>query len=421
MNTTSRLLALLAVTWLAACTSTPPVSATATPEAPPTVLLISLDGVHPDDLTRGDTPHLAALAREGVQAAWMTPSYPSLTFPNHYTLVTGLRPDRHGLVHNSMQTPALGQFRLSNREAVGDGRWWEATPIWVTAERAGLPTATLFWPGSEAPIDGVRPTRWTPFDAAMPKQARVDQVLAWLSEPATTRPRLVTLYFEHPDSAAHANGPGSAPLRAALQAVDTQIGRLVAGIAAADLSVDLVVVSDHGMAEVPDGQVIAVEAMVPIADAQAVSVGQVIGFIPTPGREQAVEAALLGPHAQYDCWRREQLPARWHYGRHPRVPPIICQMHVGWDALPREVIARRAPGTRGSHGYDPALPQMRAVFIANGPSFQRGLALPAIDNVDVYPLLTRLLGLAPAEHDGNPDALTPALRAPSQHQRAPAD
>lgn len=396
---------------LAACASGPPQPADPA-SAARTLLLVSLDGVHPDHLARGDTPNLSRLARSGIQAEWMTPSYPALTFPNHYTLVTGLRPDRHGLVHNVMHTAELGRFTLSDRDAVGDARWWGGEPLWVTVENAGLPTATLFWPGSEAPVQGVRPTRWSLFDAGLPMDQRVDRVLGWLTEPAATRPRFATLYFEHPDTAGHNHGPESPEQRAAMRAVDAQIGRLVAGIQRAGLddSVDLVIVSDHGMAEVPAGRVLALEEMVDPADAEPVSFGQVVGFRPLPGREAAAESALLGAHGNYDCWRKQELPPRWHYGSHPRVPPIVCQLHEGWDATPERFIARRPPGTRGSHGYDPQLPSMRAIFIARGPSFGSGVRLPPFDNVDVYPLLARLLGVQPADHDGDPATLLPALR-----------
>lgn len=394
---------------LSACATSADRPASADQAAPRSLLLVSLDGVHPDDLARGDTPHLVRLAAEGVQAEWMVPAYPTLTFPNHYTLVTGLRPDRHGVVHNTMEAEGLGRFTLSDREAVGDGRWWGGEPLWVTAERAGLPTATLFWPGSEAPVQGVQPRRWNVFDAGLAKADRVDRVLGWLSEPVDTRPRLATLYFEHPDSAAHAYGPGSPQMREAMRAVDAQIGHGLAHRGLAD-SVDLVIVSDHGMAAVPEGQVVALEEIADQAIAEAVSAGQVLGFRPRPGREAAAEAALLGRHARHECWRKGELPARWAYGGHERIPPIVCQMDEGWDALPARFIERRPPGTRGSHGYDPALPSMRAIFIASGPSFRSGVRLPAFDNVDVYPLLARLLGIAPAEHDGDPDTLLPALR-----------
>ncbi|MGJ4730653.1 ectonucleotide pyrophosphatase/phosphodiesterase [Luteimonas sp. SDU101] len=391
---------------LGACASTAPSRPTST-----SLLLVSLDGVHPDFLGRGDTPHLDRLAAEGVRASGMNPSYPSLTFPNHYTIVTGLRPDRHGIVHNTMQDAQLGSFALKNRDAVGDGRWWGGEPLWVSAERAGLPTATLSWPGSEAPVQGVRPTRWHAYDETRPIAVRVATVAGWLAEPEATRPRLATLYFEHPDAAAHAHGPRSPQLRAALREVDAALGDLIARLdrSGARAHTDLVIVSDHGMAEVPEGQVVAVEDMVDPQDAELATSGQVVGFRPLPGRDDAAERQLLGRHAQYACWRRHELPARWHYGRHPRVPPIVCQMDPGWDALPRAWIAHRPPGTRGSHGFDPAAPQMRAIFIANGPSFRHGAVLPAFDNVDVYPLLARLLGIAPAPHDGNADTLLPAL------------
>ena len=404
------LLAAIAACLLCACSAT---LSSATPGGDaPTLLLVSLDGVHPDMLGRGDTPHLDRLAREGVRAAWMQPSYPALTFPNHYTLVTGLRPDRHGVVHNAMYDDDLGAFALKDRDAVGDGRWWGGEPLWVTAERAGLPTATMFWPGSEAPVQGVRPTRWYPYEDGLALEVRIDRVLGWLSEPAATRPRLATLYFEHPDHAGHGYGPASPQLHAALRDVDAAIGDLLSAIAARGLRdrVNLVIVSDHGMAPVPSGLVGGGEHMGAPADALVARPGLGGGFRPRPGREAAAAAALLGAHARYDCWRREALPARWQYGQHPRVPPIVCQMHVGWDAVPRANLARRPDRTRGSHGYDPAAPEMRAIFIAHGPAFRSGTELPGFDNVDVYPLLARLLGVEPAEHDGDARTLLPALR-----------
>lgn len=418
MRTAWRLSVAAWLLWLAACAHPLP-HAPAPDDAatgPRSLLLVSLDGVHPDDLARGDTPNIDRLAREGVHARWMSPSYPALTFPNHYTIVTGLRPDRHGIVHNTMSDPDLGRFTLKMRDAVGDGRWWGGEPLWVTAERAGLRTAALAWPGSEAAVQGVRPDRWFLFDETRPIDERIRTVAGWLSEPEDTRPRLALLYFEHPDGAAHAHGPGSPQLRAAMREVDAAIGRLLdeLGRSRAAARTDIVIVSDHGMAEVPAGQVVAIEDMVDPADAVLVSAGQVLGFRPQAGREADAERRLLGRHAHWQCWRRHELPARWHYGRHPRVPPIVCQMDPGWDALPREHIARRPPGTRGSHGYDPADPSMRAVFVAGGPSFRRGVALPPIDNVDVYPLLARLLGLQPVGDDGDPRALLPALREPGE-------
>ncbi len=382
---------------------------------PASVLLISLDAFRADYLERGQTPRLTQLAREGVRAEWMTPSYPSLTFPSHYTVVTGLVPDRHGIVHNTMRDATLGAFSLSNRDAVGNGGWWGGEPIWITAEKAGLPTAPFFWPGSEAEIHGVRPTRWKAYDEEVPVSARVDTVLEWLSEEGATRPRLVTLYSETLDVAGHSHGPDSDELRAGLREVDADIGRLLDGLASRSLldDVNLIITSDHGMATVRPGNVIAIEDMVDRTDATVVTSGQSVGFNPIAGREREAHARLVGAHDRYDCWPKGDLPKRWRYGSHPRVPAIVCQMHEGWDAAPRASLAKRPAGvTRGSHGFDPALPSMRAIFIASGPSFRSGLVVPAIKNVDVYALLASLLGLEPRDNDGDPRALSRALKSP---------
>ena len=413
MHITSRVATALLALVLTACATPatePDPHARSIAAAP--LLLVSLDGVHPRDLERGLTPTLNRLAAGGVRARWMTPSYPSLTFPNHYTLVTGLRPDRHGIVHNTMRDDALGAFGLSDRDAVGNGDWWGGEPLWVTAERAGLATATLSWPGSEAAVGGVRPARWHAFDAERAIDARVDTVLGWLLEPPATRPRLATLYFEHLDTAAHGHGPDSPQAMAALARLDGALGRLVAGLDAAGMldAINIVVTSDHGMATVRPGQVVMVEDMVDGTDARVVTTGQSVGFEPLPGRIAQAEARLLGRHDRYACWRKAELPARWHYGAHPRVPAIVCQMDEGWDAIRRDWAARRPAHDRGSHGFDPALPSMRALFVAHGPAFRRGVELPPIENVDVYPLLARLVGVAPAPHDGDAAALLPALR-----------
>ena len=398
--------ALLALA-LTACATRTPQSAEPVP-----VLLISIDGFRNDYFERGITPNLERIAHDGVRAAWMNPSYPSLTFPNHYSIVTGLRPDHHGIVHNSMWEDGLGDFRVADRKAVGDTRWWGGEPIWVGAEKAGLRSATLFWPGSEAPVQGVRPTRWQPFDEKISADARVDEVLGWLGESAATRPRVITLYFDALDKAGHEYGPDSAQAREATRTIDAALGRLLDGLAARDQleRVNLIVVSDHGMATVAPGHAIAVEDMVSVKEATVVSIGQSIGIAPKPGFEAAVAAKLIGRHEHYECWRKGELPARWHYGSHPRVPAIVCQMHEGWDAIERSALAKRPNADRGSHGYDPALASMRAIFLARGPAFRRGATLPAFDNVDVYPLLARLVGIAPARNDGDIAPLLPALR-----------
>lgn len=405
---------LLAIALLASACATRQPSTHATAPQPATLLLISVDGLRPTDVTREQMPVLDALANANVRAEGMRPSYPSLTFPNHYTLVTGRRPNQHGIIHNTMEDAELGEFRLSNREAVGNAGWWQGgAPVWTSVQRAGLRAATMFWPGSEAEIDGVRPWQWHAYDGAISDGDRVAQVLDWLRLPATERPRFITLYFDVVDHVSHDQGPDSAPARAARAGVDAALAQLLASLRAQRQldTTNLVVVSDHGFETVPPGQSIAVEDMAPPALAQAVSVGQVIGFAPRPGRATEAERQLLGAHAHYQCWRKGELPAHWHYGSHPRIPAIVCQMAPGWDALfaKAQAARRQQAHARGSHGYDPALPSMHATFIAAGPAFRAGTRLPVFDNVDVYPLLMHLLALPPEHNDGDIAPLLPAL------------
>jgi len=388
---------------LGACATTPPVTSKPPATPPPVTILISIDGFRPDYLTPEKAPTLWRLAQEGAVAPkGMKPSFPSVTFPNHYTLVTGLRPDRHGIVGNTMEDAAIpGGFALSKREAVTDRRWWDqAEPLWVTAEKAGIRTATMFWPGSEADIQGVRPALWAVFDQKLPAPARVDQLLTWLSDPVV-KPRFGTLYFDIVDTAGHWYGPGAPETDKAVAEVDGAIARLLLGLERQGIAANLVIVADHGMAPVPVGHTIVADTTDPGA-ARMVTGGAVAGFELIPGQEARGEAALLRRHDHMTCWRKADIPARLHYGRNARVPAIVCLAKVGWYIGDTESVAKRKPATRvtGAHGYDPDAPEMAALFIAWGPSVRSGVKVEGMDNVDVYPLLARMIGVTPLKGDG---------------------
>ena len=373
-----------------------------------TVVLVSIDGLPAAVPGSGRMPVLDGIAREGVQAAWLNPSYPTLTFPNHYTLATGLRPDRHGIVHNNIRDTGLGRF-VSKEKSARDGRWWGGEPIWATLQRQGGIAATMFWPGSEAEIGGHRPHYWKNFDGSMPVDARVDQVLAWLDLPAARRPRLVTLYLEPYDVASHAAGMHSPRAMQALATIDAGLGRLRDGLRTRgiDGDVDLIVLSDHGMADVRGEDVRYLDDVVPADAIQLEYGGQVVGLSAKPGREAEVERALVRRHDHFQCWRKADAPSTWRFGRNPRIPPIICQADDGW-----RVWLHRWPKPaelKGEHGFAPEDVGMRAVFTATGPSFRAGTRLPAFDNVDVYSLLARLLQVTPAPNDGDIAPLLPAL------------
>lgn len=408
------LLATLLATLVGACAYpyTPPALPAANAPAPgavaapaearaPVTLLVSIDGFRADYLDRGVTPTLDRLRREGISAP-MRPSFPSKTAPNHWTLVTGLHPDHHGVVANTMEDAARPGETFTM--ASDDPFWWNGgEPVWVTAEKAGIRTATMFWPGSSAgwggveekdwphtTTGGVRAQDWQEYSEQITSEQRARVVVDWLRRPAAERPRFVTLYFSAVDTAGHLYGPDDPRTTKVVGETDATLGRLLDQLAALGQPVNVVVVSDHGMAPTSSDRVVALDRVIAPADAKVLETGAFASFIPTPGREAAVEAALLRPHAHMQCWRKSEIPARFIYGRNPRIPPYFCLAETGWLL---NKTAPTKPFTGGNHGYDNQAPEMRALFVAAGPALASGKRLGTIDAVDVAPLLRDLIGL----------------------------
>ncbi|BBE32792.1 alkaline phosphatase family protein [Sphingosinicella microcystinivorans] len=405
------LFAALSILALSACAGTSrPVAEVAAEARAPVTILISIDGLRPDYLDRGVSPNINALAASGVKAS-MRPSFPSLTFPNHHSLVTGLRPDRHGIVDNTMidaRRPDV-RFTLGDPRQSLDPFWWdEAEPIWVTAEKAGIRTGTMFWPGSEVAIHGARPQDWLRYDKAVSGTQRINTVLDWMRRPAAIRPRFVTLYFDTVDTVGHELGPDAPETTAAFAEVDRLIGELISGLKVIGQSANILLVSDHGMGATADDRVIRIDRMIAPDVGMIVTEGPLSGVNALPGKDAEVAATLLAPHEHMQCWRKSALPAHFAYGKNPRVPEFLCLAARGWAIQARD----REHILKGMHGYDPAEPDMAAVFIAAGPAIASGAALPVFDNVDVYPLLARLVGIAPVSNvDGRAETLNPLLRA----------
>jgi len=398
MHRLTRIFAGLILVVLAGCAH-PPLTA----QNPPLVILVSIDGFRADYLDRGLTPNIAGLAAGGVRAQSMRPAFPSITFPNHITLVTGLYPDHHGIVNNQMEDPAMPGmvFTMGNAR---DERWWDgAMPIWITAQRQGLHAATMFWPGSDIPIHDTLPDHYVPFDKTVPPDKRTDTVRGWLDLPPDQRPQFVTLYFDQVDGAGHAGGPESQGVNQALQLVDAAIGRLVDGLRQRGLfdRANLIILADHGMEGNAPDRVVYLDDLVDPKIMHIEATGVITGLRAEPGHEAAVEQALLKPHAHMQCWRKTDIPARLHYGTNPRVPALVCLAEPGWAIWTHDFIASLKGGfVYGMHGYDPADPLMGALFVAEGPAFRQGTVHPTFDNVDVYPLLTHLLAIKPEPNDG---------------------
>lgn len=379
-----------------------------TPETrAPVTILISIDGLHPDYLQRGVTPNLNRLASQGAFAP-MRPAFPTKTFPNHWTLVTGKRPDTHGIVGNRMQDVARpGEtFTMANK----DPFWWDsAEPIWVSAQEQGIRTATMFWPGSEVAFDGVRPADWWPFNQDLDNARRVRAVIDWMRRPTATRPKLVTLYFDTIDSAGHFYGPGPGDkLHAAIAEVDGVIGALSAELQNLNQPANIIIVSDHGMTETSPERVISLDALLPRDQYRTVELGNYAGIEPIDGQYETVKAALLTPHDHMTCWERENIPARFQYGRNPRVPAIFCLPETGW--LVYQDVPAWLTGIGGGHGYDHNHPDMQAVFIAHGPGFAKTAAMPVFDNVHIYSLVAKLTGITPLANEGDLSVFAETLK-----------
>ncbi|MEM6326926.1 MAG: ectonucleotide pyrophosphatase/phosphodiesterase [Bacteroidota bacterium] len=411
-----RLLAvLIAASVLAGCSG----SSSSTTEADArerALVLISIDGARYDYLDRADAtlPTFRRFMAEGIRAERLVPVYPTKTFPNHYSLVTGLHPEAHGIVGNTMLDPTMGDargdtasFSLRNREAIADGRWWGGEPIWATAERQGLRAGTVFWPGSEAEIGGIRPTRWLPYNRGLEYPARVDSVLTWLDGGM----RFLTLYFEIVDDMGHRHGPDAPETTRAMEQIDGLLALLIEGLDERGTlaTTDLVVVSDHGMAPVTTP--IFLDDTVDL-DTETASViwGESAGIWPAPGADVDALVARVDALDHVDAYRREDVPERFRHRDNERIPPIVIMPEPGWTVTSRGYVEDRGMPSGGAHGYDNALPDLHGIFLARGPSFPSGETTGALSVVDVYGIMTRVLGLTPALNDGDPEAVDRVLR-----------
>ena len=377
----------------------------------PTVILVSLDGFRYDYLEKYKPTNLNQLAREGVRAKWMVPSFPSKTFPNHYTIATGLYPQNHGIVENNIYDNRFDKiFTLSDREEIQKGRWWLGEPIWVTARKQGQKTASMFYPGTEAEIAGIRPDYWQPYDEKVPNDERVDTILKWLDLPAAERPTFLTLYFSDVDDAGHAYGPNSLETKSAVLAVDSGMARLIAGLNARRIFkiVSLIIVSDHGMTTVNFNNAIILDELFDTKLAERIFwTREIISIFPKAGREDEIYRTLKSRlPSQARVYRKAELPPRLHYSNSPRIAPLLVLPDEGWILTNRksfeEMMSKgRMNQTGGGHGYDNALASMRAIFIAHGDRFKKGRVVAPFENVQVYNIMTKLLGLKPAPNDGD--------------------
>ena len=361
-------------------------------------IIISLDGLRWDYPEAFDAPFFDRMARDGVKAV-MSPSFPSKTFPNHYTLATGLRPDHHGIIANKFMVRDNGKvFSLSNREMRTDGRYFGGEPVWITAQRQGVTCATVYWVGSDVAIQGQHPTYWQDYlGEKLTHAQRVDEVLRLLQLPEAERPHLVMCYFEEPDASGHACGPIVKQTRQAFERMDSLLAGMWQRLQTLDIApqINFIVTGDHGMAWVDNVRVIR-----PSQVLNPEWTTLIAGDLPTNIYVKSPECvdSVMNALSRVDhirAWRKADIPAYLGYGSNPNVGDVFVMPDVGWLVTDGEV------EDNGSHGFDHTASDMQVAFRAIGPDFKRGYFKPdRFPNVDIYPLLCYLLGVKPAPNDG---------------------
>ncbi len=377
--------------------------------ARPILILISFDAWRWDYIDRADVPNMKALAKRGIRSQGLIPSFPSKTFPNHYTLVTGLYPDHHGIISNNMWDSGIGERFTMSAETAKDSRWWGGEPLWVTAIRQGQRASSMFWPGSEVEIGGVRPTDWKPFDDNFPNRERVNQVLTWLSLPEAQRPSFITLYFSDVDDAGHTFGPDAWETLDAAEKLDEELGALIEGIQARGLTgrTTIIATADHGMSQQAVNRKIFIDDYVDPATVDVIDWSPVLQVRPKTGTVDDLYRSLRGKHPALDVYKREDLPKELHYGTHPRVAPVLGLASDGWAITTHARFESRKDERSmwgGEHGYRSETRSMHALFITAGPGLREGAIVSPFQNIHVYEFMCRVLGLKAAKNDGDPAA-----------------
>lgn len=373
------------------------------------VIMLSLDGFRWDYADNIPTPNLDYIAMNGVKAQSLKASYPTKTFPNHYTMATGLYPDHHGIVQNSFYDPEMNAYyAIMDRNAVEDPVFYGGEPIWVTAEKQGLISASYFWVGSEAPVQGVQPTYWKRYDHDFPFGQRIDTVIYWLELPEEKRPRLITFYMHEPDGVGHHHEAGSKLFINTIIQLDSLVGVLIKRVNALPIAeeVNIIVTSDHGMSPISNDRKVILEDYIDETWFDVIE-----GYNPNfllkvkeAFRDTAFKALKAIEHIQ--VWEHGKVPERLHYGFNPRTLDYIVVADSSWSI----VMCKDKSVCIGAHGYDNDNKDMHTIFYAIGPAFKSKHVHPTFNNTDIYPLITTILELEPAKVDGKTENILGMLK-----------
>ncbi len=378
--------------------------------AQPPLLVIALDGFRWDFAGREQARNLLDLKRDGASVETLVPSFPSTTFPNFHSMATGMEPSRHGLVAMMFHDREKGRS-FSYMKNSSEGEWYGGTPFWLLAQAAGIKTATFFWPGTDAGIQGQSPTYFKKYDGRVNNEERVAQVLDWFRMPEPERPGLVVVYFSDVDSAGHKFGPDSAETKAAIQRVDSAVGALLKGVRKIRKDTNILVVSDHGQISVASR--IDLSGRADFKGCLAANEAPMtMLYCDDPER---VRAELLKNAPEVEVWRRNQTPEHLHYRDNPRIGDLVVvpkTPSIIYVVPPGDPDAKPVPDLKGMHGYDPRRYRaMSGILLGIGPAFKTGAVTPAARTVDVFALVCRLMGLSmPPGVDAEIRGVAPLLK-----------
>ena len=379
----------------------------------PYLILISADGFRYDLADKYHANNLLRLRKQGVNAEYMESAFPSLTFPNHYTIVTGLYPAHHGLVDNTFYDPARDEYySLSKKSAVQDSSWYGGTPLWVLAEKQGMLTACLYWVGSEAAIQGVRPTYYYNYNTLIPMDSRIRTVRNWLELPEEKRPHLILFYIPDVDHQEHLHTVDSKETENAVHFVDESIGKLVRSVDSLHLPVNFIFLSDHGMLTVDTVNNTGLPAALDTSQFRIVNSLSLVHLYAYNQKDiLPTSIALKSQATDYDVYLADELPPQWHYSKkddvYNRIGDIILVSHP-----PKVFNFKKYHVNPGEHGFDPSLTEMHACFYAWGPAFKKNYSIPGFENVHVFPLIAKILKLSYASDtiDGSLKVLKKTLK-----------
>ena len=365
----------------------------------PYVVMLSLDGFRWDYPDHAYTPVLDSLKKAGVFAE-MIPCFPTKTFPNHYSIATGLYPDHHGIVLNSFYATDLGkQYSISDRQSVGNGIFYGGDPIWVTAKKQDIHTATLYWVGSEAAIEGIRPDIWYPYNHTLPFTSRIDSLVRWLSFPDSVRPHLILWYYPEPDGYGHHYGPSGAKTIQMVEQLDRWLGKFFTAMRKLPIynKLNFIITSDHGMGPISNNREVILDHYIDTANLQIMDGGNPVYNLKVKSGKLQIVYEKLKKVQHIEVWKHDSLPACLHYGTNIRTHDLTIVADSNWSIYWSWHIGHG----NGTHGYDNRWRAMHAIFYAAGPAFKKSYRQKSFENIDIYPLIAKILQLKPAKTDGH--------------------